>query len=221
MPRIEALDSAGLRIVISDTGRIDSVLMNASDTSLATQANHRAQHALFTSWDDLQFAPDAFNPQGAASDPTFDQAVVPGTFLFSGTTENLLTAIRQVPHRWQAGSTMRPHIHWEKTTTGSGDPLWQWCYTIANVGDVFPAYSAWINATNAVPHSNTVRKHALDTFPDLVMTGKRESCIICIQLRRLPSDPLDTYVANARFLEFDIHYLSDKDGTEDEYPQIG
>jgi hypothetical protein len=125
-----------------------------------------------------------------------------------------------MPHRWKQGGTLKPHVHWEKTTTGSGEVMWQWCYTIANVGAVFPAYSAWFDGTNAVPHSNTVRKHALDTFPDVDMTGKRESCMICIQFRRLPSHASDNYAADARFLEFDIHYQSDKDGTEAEYPEI-
>ena len=53
------------------------------------------------------------------------------------------------------------------------------------------------------------------------MTGKRESCMICVKFRRLPSHASDTYAADARFLEFDIHYQSNKDGTEDEYPAIG
>lgn len=72
-----------------------------------------------------------------------------------------------------------------------------------------------------MPYNQLFEAANRDAFPDLVMTGKRESCIICIQFRRLPSDPLDNYASDARFLEFDIHYLSDKDGTEDEYPQVG
>ena len=41
-----------------------------------------------------------------------------------------------------------------------------------------------------------------------------------IKFRRLSSHASDTYAGNARFLEFDIHYQSDKDGTEAEYPEI-
>lgn len=69
-----------------------------------------------------------------------------------------------------------------------------------------------------MPHSNTVRKHALDAFPAVTMTGKRDSCMICIQIRRVPTDGADTYFDDARFLEFDIHYQNNKDGTEIEYP---
>lgn len=179
---------------------------------------HRTFHNAIESWDDLQCPPEAFNPTGAPAPPTLDQTTVPGSWLFSGTQECCIAVIRQMPHRWKAGSAIRPHIHWEKTTTGSGNVLWQWCYTIANVGDTFGAYSSWVNATNRTPHSNTVRKHAIDAFPELDMSGKRESCMICIQIRRLPSDPSDTYADDARFLEFDIHYKINKEGTETEYP---
>jgi len=185
-----------------------------------TEDGHRELHSDILCWDDLQCPPEAFNAQGSPSPPTIDNSTVPGTWLFSGTTENNLAVVRQMPHRWKQGGTLKPHVHWEKTTTGSGEVMWQWCYSIANVGAVFPAYSDYFDGTNAVPHSNTVRKHALDTFPDVDMTGKRESCMICIKFRRLPSHASDTYAADARFLEFDIHYQSDKDGTEAEYPEI-
>ena len=207
---------------ITERARLDRLIrMLRTLASEVTPSGHRREHANILSWDDLRFAPDAFNPLGIAGPPTLDNATVPGTWLFSGTTENNIAATRQVPHRWQAGSTMQPHIHWEKTTTAAGSPLWQECYSIANVGAVFPAYSAWINATNAVRHADTVRMRALDKFPELTMPNKRESCVINVKIRRLPTDPLDNYGDDARFVEFDIHYLSDKDGTEEEYPVIG
>lgn len=183
-----------------------------------TVAAHRLFHEGIESWEDLQCPADGFNPPVGATSPTKDDTTVPGTWLFSGTTEQQMSIVKQFPHSWKAGSSIHPHIHWEKTTTAVGEVRWEWAYSIANVGDVFPAYSAWIPATNSVSHSNTVRKHALDAFPELDMTGKRESCMICIKLRRLPTDAADTYANDARFLEFDIHYLTNKDGTEIEFP---
>lgn len=183
-----------------------------------TVAAHRLFHEGIESWEDLQCPADGFNPPGGATSPTKDDTTVPGTWLFSGTTEQQMSIVKQFPHSWKAGSSIHPHIHWEKTTTDVGEVRWEWAYSIANVGDVFPAYSAWIPATNSVSHSNTVRKHALDAFPELAMAGKKESCMICITLRRLPTDAADTYTADARFLGFDIHYLTNKDGTEIEFP---
>ncbi len=210
-----------------DVGNISSaeLAQHLVDALIATSASlsddgHRQLHSSILCWDDLQCPPEAFNAQGSPSPPTIDNTTVPGTWLFSGTIENNLAVVRQMPHRWKQGGTLKPHVHWEKTTTGSGEVMWQWCYSIANVGAVFPAYSDYFDGTNAVPHSDTVRKHALDTFPEVDMTGKRESCMICIKFRRLPSHASDTYAADARFLEFDIHYQSDKDGTEVEYPEI-
>ncbi len=226
MPSLYELASQAIaKIETVKTPRIFRFVQTVKDALVAisnslTEDGHRTLHSDILSWDDLQCPPEAFNAQGSPSPPTIDNTTVPGTWLFSGTTENNLAVVRQMPHRWKQGGTLKPHVHWEKTTTGSGNVMWQWCYSIANVGSVFPAYSDYFDGTNAVPHSNTVRKHALDTFPDVDMTGKRESCMICIKFRRLPSHASDTYAADARFLELDIHYQSDKDGTEVEYPEI-
>lgn len=230
MPSIETFRSSSLCAVYDDNGSITKIVRKNGESAgfVLSQTDPAATENTFSvagvelvSWDDLQCPPEAFNANGTPSPPTLDNTTVPGTWLFSGTTENNLAVIRQMPHRWKQASAIRPHVHWEKTTTSSGEVMWQWCYTIANVGDVFPAYSAYVDCTSAVSHSNTVRKHAISTFPEVDMTGKRESCIICIQFRRLPSHASDTYGADARSLEFDIHYQTNKDGTKAEYPVAG
>ena len=117
------------------------------------QVDHNGDNTLsargdeMVAWDGLQCPADAFDPLGAASPPTIDNTTVPGTWLFSGTLENNLAIVRQMPHRWKQGGAIKPHVHWEKTTTGSGEVMWQWCYSIANVGAVFQAYSAWLDGT--------------------------------------------------------------------------
>ena len=172
-------------------------------------------------WDDLRFPAQGINPAGAAGPPTVDDTAFPGTLLFSGSAENTIAGVAQMPHRWKIGSAIRPHIHYAKTTSAAGGVVWQWRYRAANAGDVFPAYSAWTAAEAGVPHSNTADKHAIDSFPELDMTNGRESALICWQIRRLPSDAADTYSSDVRFFEFDLHYQSDKNGTVGEFPDIG
>jgi len=204
------ISSAELAQLVADALRLVSNTLEDSA--------HRSIHETIVSWEDLQFPPETFNLAGSASPPTLDALVMPGTLLFSGTLENNIAGIRQIPHQWMAGTELRPHIHYAKTTSGPGDIVWQMKYTLANVGDVFPAYTDWVSATSYVPHSNTTGKHAIAAFPPIDMTGKRESCFVCIQVRRLPSDPADTYADPARFFELDMHYKTNKDGTETEFP---
>jgi hypothetical protein len=200
-------------------GRISGMLRTLAN--VLTTDGHRAEHALIESWDDLTFAPDAFNPAGSAAPATIDQTDYPGTWLFSGSTENLMAAARQIPHAWKQGSTIRPHVHWAKTNTGAGEVRWEWRYTIANVGGDFPAYSEWFAASPAVTHADSPTRHALYTFPETTMENKRWSAMILMQIRRLPSHASDNYASAARLLEFDCHLLKNGDGSEAEYPEVG
>lgn len=172
-------------------------------------------------WDDLRFPAQGINPAGAAGPPTIDDVGYPGTLLFSGSAENNIAGIAQLPHRWKIGTDLKPHVHYSKTTSAPGGVVWQWRYAISNAGGIFPAYSAWQSAEPAVPHSDTANKHAIDAFPALEMGTNRESCILLWQVRRAPADAGDTYAADVRFFEFDLHYQSDKNGTVAEFPVIG
>jgi hypothetical protein len=49
------------------------------------------------------------------------------------------------------------------------------------------------------------------------MTGKRESSMLCWQIRRQGATDADT--GTARLFEFDIHYQVDKAGSASEIPE--
>jgi len=195
-----------VRYIVNESGQITgfAVADSASDQYLG--------------WDDLRFPAQGINPAGATDAPTVDTTTVPGTLLFSGSQVNLIAGIAQMPHSWLAGSAVRPHVHWSKTTSAAGGVEWEWCYAVAGAGEVLPAYSAWLPATEGVPNSDTAEKHAISKFPELTMTGKKESTIIAWQVRRNPAAVADTYATNARFFEFDIHYQMSKFGTIPEFP---
>lgn len=169
-------------------------------------------------WDDLRFPVQGINPAGSASPPTVDDTVFPGTLLFGHTKVNVIAGIAQMPHAWFAESAIHPHIHWAKTSAAAGGVMWEWCYSVANLGDVFGPYSSWLPCTEAVPNSDINAKHAIARFPELSMAGKRESAIIAWQLRRNPLDAGDIYATDARLFEFDLHYQSNKRGTLLEIP---
>jgi hypothetical protein len=199
----------------------DQIVAHVDDDGYITDLTVEGQRMHFVQsprWDDLRFPAQGLNPAGQAAPPTIDNTTFPGTLLFSGSIINGQGGVAQMPHAWEKGTAVRPHLHWSKTTSVSGGVVWQWRYTKANIGDVFGAYSAWIDAVPAVPHSDTANKQALDAFPELDMTENRESAVICWEFRRNPTVGGDTYGANARLYEFDIHYQVGKLGTVTEIP---
>ena len=65
-------------------------------------------------WDDLKFPATAINPPGQASDP--DVEATSGLLLFAAAGTELVYALAQMPHHWEEGSDIKPHVHWTKTT---------------------------------------------------------------------------------------------------------
>ena len=62
-----------------------------------------------TVWDDLRFPANAINPPGAAADPIRNTST--GMLEFSGSADNVIAGIAQMPHAWRAGTSIRPHLH--------------------------------------------------------------------------------------------------------------
>lgn len=167
-------------------------------------------------WDDLRFPAQSINPAGSAAPPSVDTDTIPGTLLFAFNADNHVAGVGQMPHAWQRGTNVRPHIHWAKTTTAAGAIAWQLRYAVLSIGDTFTAYSDWVTGTLAVSDSNTVGKHALTTFGEINMAGHKESCLILWELRRDVSE--DSVDAAVRLFELDFHYRTNKTGTKDEIP---
>ena len=169
-------------------------------------------------WDDLRFPAQGINPAGQTDAPSVDTTTFPGTLLFSASVVNLIAGVAQMPHAWSRGTAIYPHVHWAKTTSAAGGVVWEMCYSIADIGGIFGAYSAWVAATDVVLDSNTANKQALASWPAITMTGYKESTMVAWQIRRNVAATADNYAANARFFEMDFHYQVGKLGTTTEIP---
>ncbi len=170
-------------------------------------------------WDDLRFPAQGIQIAGITDPPTVDATTLYGTLLFDEVALHSVSGVAQMPHSWKAGTPIHPHIHWTKTTDDTGFPLWALSYSIANAGEVFPAFGAPSTGVEAAPDGDTAQQSAIISFPEIDMTGFRESCIVLWGLTRFGGNVSDTYAAPARLLEFDIHYQLEKRGTIQEFPQ--
>ncbi len=169
-------------------------------------------------WDDLRFPAAAINPPGQASDPDFD--TTNGGWLFDKNSTELIFLMAQMPHAWRQGSDIRPHIHWQKTTSAAGDVYWQLDYKKAPIGEVMDASFTTLSETSTVagtPDNDTADEHLITSFADIAMPGGELSDMLVMKLSRIGGNGADTYGADARLLEFDIHYEIDGFGSGREF----
>jgi hypothetical protein len=163
-------------------------------------------------WDDLRFPATGINPPGAASDPARD--TTDGALRFSASATNVIAVHAQLPHAWQEGSAIYPHVHWGKTSSASGNVLWRCQYKVASPGEAFPAdWTTLDSSTTAISDSNTEEQHLITSFGPITLTGKLISTMVNFIISRVGGDPLDTYAAEAKLYEFDAHYLRDASGS--------
>ncbi|KKL95876.1 hypothetical protein LCGC14_1850140, partial [marine sediment metagenome] len=146
-----------------------------------------------------------------ASDP--DRDTGDGTFLFDNGSTEILMGIAQMPHSWKLESNINPHIHWCPTNTDTGDVRWRFEYDIAKVNGTFAGAYTSIDVDDA--GDGTAEKHQRAYFAAVSMTGYDTiSAIIKWKISRIGGS--DTYNADARLLEFDIHYEMDTIGSREE-----
>jgi hypothetical protein len=165
-------------------------------------------------WDDLRFPATAINPPGAESDPDWDTDK--GGWLFDDSGTEVLYLIAQLPHSWFEGSDIAPHLHWEKTTSATGNVLWRLEYQWCPIGEARESEET-LNASVPAVSSDVADTHQLTSFGHVSATGKQISDMLVMKLSRIGGDELDTYAADARLLEFDIHYQNDSLGSIQEF----
>jgi hypothetical protein len=164
-------------------------------------------------WDDLRTPATAITPPGLPSDPQWDTSAV--GWLFDQASPELLHIVLQMPHTWRGG-TIRPHVHWEKTTSLSGSVAWQIAYQWCRVGEARDAETT-LSATTVVAYTAAANTHLITKLGDISASGAEISDILVVRLSRDTSNPGDNYSADARLLEFDIHYQVDSPGSLYEY----
>jgi hypothetical protein len=183
--------------------------------------DHHGQVYTYPSWEDLRFPASGFNPAGSTAPPTADTAT--GLLTFSGTADNIIGGVAQMPHAWKKGSAIKPHVHLIAPTGNAGkNSRWKFEYNRANNREAFEnaygSYTALPTSTVANPNSGTTLLFP-DGFGSIDMTGYKESCCILWRITRLAaSDVLDDDTTDWVLAEFDIHYQVEKSGTYTEIP---
>lgn len=165
-------------------------------------------------WEDLRFPSTGINPPGAASDPA--KSTTTGLLEFSGTQDNILAGVAQMPHAWAEQTTVKPHFHARFPTSAAANSRWKFEFDKATPNGDFAndsgVYTTLATVTAANPQN--VRRHALVPFGDLTMVGMLISTNILWKLTRLAaSDAADNDTSVIELLDLDFHILLDASGS--------
>lgn len=162
-----------------------------------------------TRWDDLR-VPLTQTRQGALGKPEFDYNEVGFKFPQNDTSEILYTKI-QMPHHWEIGTELHPHIHWKQSA--SQQVVWKIDYQWINIGAVVTG--VWNTATlstNVVTYvSGSI--HQVTNGDTIDGTGKTLSSILLIKIYRDDN----VYSGYAIGYDFDVHYKISDMGSQEEY----
>ncbi len=170
-------------------------------------------------WEDLRFPAQGINPPGGVADPDVESTT--GLLLFASNATETIAGVAQLPHGWKQGSTLKPHVHWTRTTSASGGVQWVLDYELVNNG----ATAAFTYGSRAetgtvvagTPDNDTANECLISALGDITTTGIKISGLLLWKLYRDHDHANDTYGADARLIEFDIHYQIDAHGSEQEF----
>jgi hypothetical protein len=188
LPKSWTNDTVGLSsIVIGDNGNVSS--------------SNR--------WEDLRITPSGMNLPGQPAAASFEIDSGPSSdqiaLRFSADGTTVAGSEWQLPHAWVSNTVVYPHFHKQNHTAGPNTSVWQFVYSWANIGGVFPA-STSVTVTN-VDLVGTQFRHRIVTIPaeGLSGTGKTFSSVLRWRLSRLGNDAADTGGA-IDLVSSDLHY---------------
>lgn len=162
-------------------------------------------------WEDLRSPASAVNPQGLVNPPTWDTAK--GGWLYDASLPKELHIFQQLPHAWKEGTNFRPHVHWEKATSATGNVVWQMAYQWLCLGQARTA-EVTLSASDVVEYTAGADFHMLTPLGEITASaGIGISDVLFIRLTRDVGSAADDYAADARLVEFDTHHQVDAPGS--------
>lgn len=128
-------------------------------------------------------------------------------FVSNGTRE--ISFCCQLPHTWEEGSSVEPHIHWVPSNSNTGTAVFDMDYWVTNIGEAMPQ-SQHVSVT--VAGRGVAYCHQLTSYGSISMTGKTASCIFGARMYRVGGASNDTFTGSCFVLSVDLHIYNSRTG---------
>ena len=168
-------------------------------------------------WNDFNFGGSSLGQLGAANPDAitlFGSGGIKGYAFNGNATTEELHGSGELLHGYEEGQNLYVHAHWMPVDTDAGNVLWQFEYSIANVGEVFPAPTI-LSTPDAA--SGVVWTHQIIGLGIIAGLGLKINAQIMFRFFRDPTEGLDTYGSDAALIGVGIHTKFNSGGSRQEY----
>lgn len=162
-------------------------------------------------WVDMQVPATGIPVNPAVANPQFDYDNI-GYLFDDGSTETVIFSI-QFPHGWVENTTIKPHVHWIQSGTGS--VLWRLEYRWYNNGEKVPDFITLSDSDQKVFKYSSGDLLQITILPEIKPSLKKISSFIDFKLSRIGGS--DTYVGDVLMKEFDCHIQVDQPGSREQF----
>jgi hypothetical protein len=130
------------------------------------------------------------------------------TYLFQ--TGDMLWGAFEIQHDYKEGTDLYAHVHWAPDSTNTGNAVFLFEYTVANINGNFLSPSVVITATQAA--SGVINRHQkVDFSPVISGSGRKIGDIISFRLFRTTTG--NTFTGNCLMFSVGVHYECDSLGS--------
>ncbi len=212
--------------IITDLDTVYKITTGLFEDSLYKRAIRVNKFTIDTAWEDLRFSVLSLRV-GPTADPDFtqlrdDSSSSTGVFAydFDASTEEQSHGNAQLPHAWEPGTVIKPHVHGTVKSTEIAQVCWGLEYVVLTSDTIPFTTIIYIDTVTTGNDTLYAYKEYIWAFPTIDMSGYSESANISFRIfRDADADGgTDDYTADATLIEFDIHYIKNKLGTENELP---
>jgi len=127
----------------------------------------------------------------------------------AGSSDELHGAV-ELQHDYKEGTDLYFHVHWSPTTTNTGNIVWGCEYSVAKIGNTFPASTSQSGTPTAAP--GVINRHAIYSIVTISGAGLTIGSIVTFRVFR-QNGGTDTFTGNAFLHSVGIHYQSDTLGS--------
>jgi hypothetical protein len=168
-----------------------------------------------TQWNDIIMS--AVNLRTGNTPPTFAafQNGVYGYEFINAQSDELHGAF-ELQHGYKEGTNLDVHVHWSPTNTNTGNCVWNFEYTIANVAGTFGATTTLVTAGGADLGSGVINSHIYHDIGTISGTVPATIHIGAICAFRVSRPAGDAFTGDAFLHSIGIHYQCDTIGSANE-----